>query len=168
MKPTGEYQGKPANPDSVKFKTEFQKLPIHVDRPKGFVMKGVDKSGKAWSRTYKYDYGFIPKTLGGDMDGLDVFLGPKKDAPNAFWAVQRHSDGSFDEYKVFLGFPDRAAATAAYEEHIPKKLMKSMITISVPMMQAMLGRVNPEQMMKRASIFAFMTELAHHVPKGLL
>src|SRR5690606_16498486 len=77
---TGIYKGEPADPDSVKFRTEFQGIPINVDRPKGFVMRGTDAAGKDWARRYKLDYGFIPKTLGGDGDGLDVFIGPNKSA----------------------------------------------------------------------------------------
>lgn len=158
MKPVGEYNGKPASPDTVKFKTTFQGIPISVDRPKGFIMKGVDKKGNAWARRYHYDYGFIPKTLGGDGDGLDVFIGPSKDAPTAFWVVQRRDDGSFDEYKVFLGFKDRAAARAAYEAHIPKKRFQSMMAFSVEMMKGMLGK-EPDQQMKKAASSAFVDEL---------
>ncbi len=153
----GFYQGKPTNPDTVKFKTEFQGIPIHVDRPRGFIMKGTDKAGKPWARRYKYDYGFIPKTLGGDGDGLDVFLGPKKNAPLAFWAVQRKDDGSFDEYKVFLGFEDRDAATAVYRAHIPKKYFKGIVTMKVEMMKSMLGQ-KPEEKMKRASACSMLDE----------
>lgn len=157
--PAGFWKGQPWSPSTVKFKTEFQGIPINVDRPKGFIMKGTDAKGNAWARRYKYDYGFIPKTLGGDGDGLDVFIGPLKKAPNSFWAVQRKDDGSFDEYKIFLGFPDRDAAVAAYRQHIPKKYFKGIITMKVEMMKAMLGKVNPDEQIKRASVAAFMDEL---------
>jgi hypothetical protein len=159
MKSTGEYNGKPASPDTVKFKTVFQGIPINVDRPKGFLMKGVDKKGNAWARRYHYDYGFIPKTLGGDGDGLDVFIGPNTNAPNAFWAIQRKEDGSFDEFKCFLGFDSRDAAVAAYKAHIPKKLFKSMFAMSTEVMKAMLGRVDPDMQIKRASVAGFVDEL---------
>lgn len=98
----GVYKGEPSPTDSVKFKVDFQGLPIQVERPRGFIMLGVDANGKHWSRRYKYDYGHIPRTLGGDNDGLDVFLGPKKNSKHAFWAVQKKPDGSFDEYKCLL------------------------------------------------------------------
>jgi len=158
--PEGFYKGEKTSPDTVKFKTEFQDIPISVDRPRGFIMKGTDSKGQAWSRRYKYDYGFIPKTLGGDEDGLDVFIGPDKKHPYAYWAVQRHDDGSFDEYKVFLGFPDRDAAVAAYRQHIPKKYFKGIITMKVEMMKAMLGKVNPDEKMKRASVSGFFDEMS--------
>jgi hypothetical protein len=112
-------------------------------------MFGADDRGKHWSRRYRYDYGHIPKTLGGDNDGLDVFLGPKKTSPHAFWAVQRKPDGSFDEYKVFLGFDNRDEAIAAYRAHIPKALFAGLMTMRVDMMKAMLGK-NPERQLKTA------------------
>ena len=73
--------------------------------------------------------------------------------------MQRNDDGSFDEYKVFLGFPDRDAAVAAYRQHIPKKYFKGIITMKIEMMKAMLGKVNPDEKMKRASVASMADEL---------
>lgn len=147
----GVYKGQPASPDTVKFKRDFQGITIHVDRPKGFMMLGVDAKGRRWARRYRYDYGYIAKTLGGDHDGLDVFVGPNKNANQAFWAVQRKPDGSFDEYKVFLGFDNRDEAIAAYRAHIPKALLGGMMVMRVGMMKAMLG-INPQESMKTARL----------------
>lgn len=159
----GFYKGKPSNPDTVKKTVDFQGLKIKIDRPRGFIMFGVDDKGKEWKRRYKVDYGFIPKTLGGDGDGLDIFLGPHKKSKKAFWAIQRHADGSFDEYKIFLGYENRDAAIATYRDHIPKKFFGRMVTTTVEMMKAMLG-TNPEEAVaatKTASIFdAFFKEAA--------
>jgi Inorganic Pyrophosphatase len=96
------YKGKPCSSDSVKKRVDYQGIGICIDRPKGSVMSGTDEKGEPWSRTYEYDYGFIPKTLGGDDDGLDVFVGPDPKAEDAFWAIQTKPDGSFDEYKCIL------------------------------------------------------------------
>lgn len=136
---SGYYRGEASSPDTVKFKTEFQGIPLHIDRPRGFMMMGHDDKGKPWARRYRYDYGFIPKTQGGDGDGIDVFVGPNKKAHEAYWAIQRKPDGKFDEYKVFLGFDNRDEALAAYRQHIPKKLLGGMITLKVDMMKAMIG-----------------------------
>ena len=155
----GAYKGIMMSPSSVKFKTTFQGIPINVDRPKGFIMKGTDAKGNDWARRYKYDYGFIPKTLGGDGDGLDVFIGPDSKASYSYWAMQRDDAGNFDEYKVFLGFPDRDAAVAAYRQHIPKKYFQGIVTMKVEMMKAMLGKVNPDEKMKRASALSMLDEL---------
>jgi inorganic pyrophosphatase len=158
-KPGGFYKGQPMSPHTVKFKMEYQGIPINVDRPKGFIMKGKDAKGNDWARRYRYNYGFIPKTLGGDGDGLDVFVGPDKKAKYAFWAMQRNDEGAFDEYKVFLGFPDRDAAVAVYRQHIPKKYFQGIVTMKVEMMKAMLGKVNPDEKIKRASVVAMLDEL---------
>src|SRR4030067_817678 len=96
------YQGKVVSSDGSKKTVEFQGIKIHLDRPKGLIMTGKDSKGEDWSREYKYDYGFIPKTLGGGGGGLDVFIGPDKDASETYWAVQNKDDGTFDEYKCIL------------------------------------------------------------------
>lgn len=161
MAKNGEYKGKACSASSVKKRVEFQGIGICIDRPKGFVMKGTDDNGEPWTRTYKYDYGFIPKTLGGDDDGLDVFIGPDKEAEEAYWAVQKKPDGSFDEYKVFLGFPNRDAAIGCYKDHIPKKLFSGLVTMKVDMMRSML-RINPQGsngMSKAAMFVGFHDEL---------
>ena len=154
MAKMGTYKGESVSADTVKFKTDFQGIPVHIDRPKGFVQKGPDGKGGEWQRRYKFDYGFIPKTSGGDGDGLDVFIGPDKKAPEAYWAVQTKHDGSFDEYKVFLGFTSRDAAMAAYREHIPKKLLNGMVTMRLEMMKAMLG-IDSDGLIKKIAAFQF-------------
>lgn len=161
MPDQGTYKGKPANPDTVKFKTNFQGIPVHVDRPKGFKMSGTTEKGESWTREYKFDYGFIPKTKGGDGDGIDVFIGTSPDAAETYWAVQTKPDGTFDEYKVFLGFDSRDAAIATYRDHIPRRLMKGMITIRIEMMKAMLG-IDSDGLIKKTaamSIVSFFDEL---------
>lgn len=158
--PRGYYKGEPSSPHTVKFKTMFQGIPIHIDRPKGFIMVGEDEKGETWKRRYQNDYGFIPKTLGGDGDGLDVFIGPDKKAQHAYWAVQKKPDGSFDEYKVFLGFDSRDEAIAVYRRHIPKKLLANLLTMRIEMMKSMLGSQEPAERMKKAAMaMGFANEL---------
>lgn len=136
------YKGQVVSSDTVKKTIDFQGIKIHLDRPKGLIMTGKNAQGEDWSREYKYDYGFIPKTLGGDDDGLDVFIGPNKDASETYWAIQNHEDGTFDEYKVFMGFTSREAAIGAFRDHIPVKLLGGMVSMRLDMMKAMLG-MNP-------------------------
>jgi inorganic pyrophosphatase len=107
--------------DEVHKKTEFQGIPIHIDRPKGFVQ---DFPGKVvggtridpWKRTYKVDYGFIPGTKAKDGDELDVYLGPRKTAPDAY-IIKQMKNGKEDEKKVMLGFKSEAAAKKMYLSH---------------------------------------------------
>lgn len=136
---TGEYQGRPASPDTVKRKVKFQGFDVHLDRPKGFIMRGKDERGTAWERTYQFDYGFIPKTTGGDGEQLDVFLGPHPEADEAYWVTQKKPDGTFDEYKVFLGFTSREEARRAYLAHIPAKFLGGIASMKLGFMRAMLG-----------------------------
>lgn len=118
---------------------EVQGIKVHVDRPAGFVQRGTDDAGMPWERTYKRDYGYIAGTLGGDGEGLDVFVGDDLAAKRAYWAVQRKADGSFDEYKLLLGFPSLEAAKACYVEHIPERFLASMGDSSVEQVKALLG-----------------------------
>jgi hypothetical protein len=158
-----EYNGKPSSPDSIKKTVDFQGLKVRIDRPKGFVMRGTSDDGKAWERTYKFDYGWLPRTKGGDGDGLDVFIGPNPKATSAFWALQKKPDGSFDEYKAFLGFPDRKSAIAAYKEHIPSKYLAGMMALSVDMMKSLLN-IEPNE--KLAVALYFMDELNNIISSG--
>jgi hypothetical protein len=146
--------------------TIFQGMKIRIDRPKGFVQKGTDEAGKAWERTYAFDYGYLPKTEGGDGEGIDVFLGPDPEADEAYWVCQmKQKDGDevFDEYKVFLGFPTKAEAKKAYFQHIPRKYYGSTITMKVPLMKAMLG-VDPAP--KMAFDVGFVSGLSRRKAAG--
>lgn len=138
---------------------DFHGIPVKIDRPKGYVQKGKDKDGKPWERVYKVDYGYIPKTQGGDGDGLDVFMGPHQDADEAYWFTQVKEDGSFDEWKVVLGALSKAEATKIYTDHIPRKFMERVTTMKLPMMQSMLG-IEPTE--KIAMFLGFFDELVSH------
>lgn len=120
-------------------KSEYQGIPISIDRPKGYVQEGKDPEGKPWRRLYRYDYGFIPKTEGGDAEGLDVFLGPSASTRMSWWAVQTKEDGSFDEFKVFLGFESFALAQACYRMHIPARFCAGWFPVPVAFVRSLLG-----------------------------
>jgi hypothetical protein len=156
----GIYRGKAIDDESVKKKVNFQDIIVYIDRPKGYKQTGTDAKGKPWERVYKFDYGFIPKTLGGDDDGLDVFVGPDSKAGDAFWVRQNKEDGTFDEYKIFVGFPNRDAAMAAYRDHIPLKFFNGMTVMRIDMMKAMLG-VKPDGGIKLAMFAGFTHELEY-------
>lgn len=139
---------------------KFEGMTVRVDRPKGFVQKGTDEKGRPWTRVYKYDYGYLPKTKGGDGEGIDVYMGPDEDAAeDAHWIIQVKDDGSFDEYKVFLGFKSREAALRAYYLHTPQKYYGGLISMSVQMMRAMLGH-EPAEKLASIRFAAFLSELS--------
>lgn len=92
----------PAAPPPAPQQRVFRGIPVVVDRPKGHVQTGTAPDGTAWRRVYHVDYGYVPGTLGGDGEGLDVFIGGDEAATEAHWVLQRKADGSFDEYKCLL------------------------------------------------------------------
>jgi hypothetical protein len=117
----------------------YQGLTVHVDRPIGTVQQGTDEDGQPWSRTYSCDYGYLPRTTGGDGEELDVFLGTDPDATKAHWVVQQKNDGAFDELKLLLGFPSADEARAAYLAHVPEKHLRSLETTSIAQVRALCG-----------------------------
>lgn len=117
-----------------------QGIVVKIDRPKGYVQTGTDPDGAPWSREYKMDYGYIPRTKGGDAEGLDVFLGPNDKAPMSYWAKQMKADGSFDEWKCFLGFDSAQDVHKAYAEHIPERFLAGITPIPVDHMRALLNQ----------------------------
>lgn len=118
---------------------DFQGIRVRIDRPAGHVQSGKDAEGNAWSRTYHVDYGYIPRTRGGDGDGLDVYLGAETKSPVAYWVQQLKQDGSFDEYKLMLGFRDMRSAKAMWLAHTPRKFFGSITSTSVGLVRALLG-----------------------------
>lgn len=131
-------------------KVTYQGIPIKVDRPRGHVQHGMAEDGTQWSRTYKTDYGFIPYTEGGDEEELDVYLGPDPGAKNAHWIVQTKADGSFDEFKLMLGFGSRAAAKAMWAEHTPEKYFGGMTTTGVSLVKSLVG-IHPGVVLRQAA-----------------
>lgn len=134
----------------------FTGLKVKVDRPKGFVQEGKDSEGKPWKRVYKVDYGYFPKTEGGDGEDLDVFLGPDEKAPTGYLIYQKKADGSFDELKLMMGFADADKAKACYLDHVPAKFFGKMEPLSLNVVKALLGY--PLEGMKIATE-AFVPEL---------
>lgn len=97
---------------------EFQGLPIAVENVAGSTRSGKDRDGHEWETKMKHDYGFIEGTKAGDGDAVDVYVGPKEDAPAAYVVHQHKPSGKgFDEDKVMLGFSNKRDAKAAYLKH---------------------------------------------------
>jgi hypothetical protein len=92
-------------------------LPIAIENQVGSVRKGVDRDGKPWRTEMKAPYGYIKGTQGADGEGVDVYLGPNKDATHAHVVHQKKHDGSYDEDKVILGVGSKEEAKKLYLQH---------------------------------------------------
>lgn len=145
---TSKYK---ARKDAAKKKIAFQGIPIVIDRPRGFVQHGVDEQGAPWTREYQTDYGYIPRTKGGDGEGLDVFVGPDDKSQSAYWITQKKGDGSFDEYKLMIGYDSAAAARKAYEQHVPSKFFGGIREGTIHQIKALLNQEPEESLAKAVS-----------------
>jgi len=93
----------------------FQGIPVEIERERGTVRTGINRFGVSWQKRTHHDYGSIPGSVGMDGEEVDVYLGPKKDAPQAFVVHQKSPDGRwYDEDKVMLGFGSEAQARRAF------------------------------------------------------
>ncbi len=111
-------------------RTFFQGLPVDVELDIGMTANGTEPDGTPWAVTYKHPYGEVPDSCGNDGDPVDVYIGPKGDAPFVYIVHQVKRNGKFDEDKVFLGFESPIEATRCYFEHGPKWGFGSLETIS--------------------------------------
>lgn len=96
---------------------KFRGLDVAIENAKGSTRKWKDKFGKETGQTkMHFAYGYIRMTKGTDGDHVDVYLGPDEQAESVFIVNQMRKPDfkTFDEQKVMLGFPDAAAAKAAY------------------------------------------------------
>jgi len=107
MKEAGNY---------VKGHTRIAGLDVTIENPQGSTRK------PEWP-PLKSHYGYIRRTVGADSENLDVFVKPgtPQDYNGPVFVVdQLGKDGSFDEHKIMLGFPDEPAARAGYAENYTK------------------------------------------------
>ena len=110
-------------------------LPIVVETPAWTFRAGKGQDGKEWITRNWADYGYIPRTDGGDGEGLDVYVMPGGVDESARVYIVRQRDprtGQHDEDKVMLGFPTKAAAVLGYLVHYDRPEYFGGIT-SMPM-----------------------------------
>jgi hypothetical protein len=126
-------------------KVNFAGIPVNIENPAGTVRTGTDATGKPWQTAMVHSYGYIPKATGGDGEGLDAYLGPKEDAPEAHIVHQNNVDGGYDEDKAMLGFPTQMDAKTSYLAHTgndPKKI-RSITTMPMDNFKSMLTKAEP-------------------------
>ena len=91
-----------------------QGLNISVENPRDSERRGKRPDGTEWAHKMSDHYGYVKRTVGADDEQVDVYVGNQPDAPQVFVVDQVNADGTFDEHKAMIGFPDEATATAAY------------------------------------------------------
>lgn len=98
--------------------TDFQGLRISIENRKGDVRRGTDSDGNEWETHMRLPYGYFTGTRGADGEPVDVYVGPNKDAPEAFVVHQRDKEtGKYDEDKVFVGMKSRADTVKSFLDH---------------------------------------------------
>lgn len=103
-----------------KRRADFCGLPLLIEIETGDTVSGTGDEGEKWEKTYLIPYGEIEKTEGDDGDAVDIYLGPWQNPAGLVYVVhQLRKDGSPDEDKVMLGFPNGELAREAYELHGP-------------------------------------------------
>jgi hypothetical protein len=139
---------------------EHQGLPIAIENQKGSVRSGVDRDGKPWRTVMKHPYGYIQGTKGADGDEVDVYVGPKKDAPHAFVVHQHKSTGKgYDEDKVLLGFKDQAAAVKGYLKHYnDRKFLGPISRVSIERLKALIASKKKLVKISEVTLSSFFDE----------
>lgn len=99
-------------------------IEIHIDRPMGTIIEGVDPDGKNYVFEQKCDYGFFPGTLGDDGDEFDVYLGSNPLAANVYIIEQlRARSGHWDERKAIVGCDSLDEALELYRSHVHPRMV---------------------------------------------
>ncbi len=109
-----------AQKDAGNYKMGHVKLhgmDISIETPKGGLRTFKKDGGVTASRRMRDHYGYVRRTEGADGDHVDAFIGDQPQSPNVFVIDQVKPDGSFDEHKAMIGYPDEAAAVAAYKRN---------------------------------------------------
>ncbi|MDH0156471.1 LPD38 domain-containing protein [Stutzerimonas stutzeri] len=104
-----------------KGRIRVQGLDISIENPRGSERSGTGPDGTPRRRTMSDHYGYIKRTTGADGEQVDVYVGPQEDSDQVFVVDQiNQQDGSFDEHKAMLGYPDQATALQAYSANFDK------------------------------------------------
>jgi hypothetical protein len=107
---------------------DFQGIRIAIENPAGSV-RHWEADGERGVTTMLVAYGYVVDTVGADTDGIDVFVGPVKNAPNAYVVHQQNpKTGTYDEDKVMLGFRNEREALTTYQLHFDRPDFAAMIS----------------------------------------
>lgn len=116
-----------------------QGMQISIENPAGSTRRGVDPDGTPWESTLTQHYGYVKGSKGADGDHLDVFVGPTPASKTVHVIDQLKPDGSFDEHKAMVGYPNEYAARSAYLSNYPpgqESRIGAMTALPVPAFKA--------------------------------
>lgn len=135
-----DLMNKKAN-DPIKKKIKVQGVPICLEWLKGETREYKKGGVVKYSRLMEADYGYIPGTVDSDGEELDVYVGPDRDAKNAYVIRQMKKTGGFDEHKVMIGYISKSAAKASYVHHMggTPEHFGGMQTIPISSLVALFG-----------------------------
>lgn len=112
-----DLMNKEAN-DPIKKKIKVQGVPICLEWLKGETREYKKGGVVKYKRLMEADYGYIPGTVDSDGEELDVYVGPDREARNAYVIRQMKRTGGFDEHKVMVGYSSKSSAKASYVHHM--------------------------------------------------
>jgi hypothetical protein len=139
-----------------------QGLSIAVENRKGSVRSGVDADGKPWRTKMVHPYGYLVGSKGADGEGVDVYVGPHKEAPHAFVVHQHKVDGTgYDEDKVMLGFKSRDHAREGYLKHYnDPKFLGPIKKVPIEKLKSLLSSGKKLVKISEVTASAFLDELS--------
>jgi hypothetical protein len=120
--------------------TVHQGIPIAIENRVGSTRSGKNEDGSSWKTKFKIPYGYIKGTKGADGEEVDTYVGPHKEAPQAFVAHQLRDDGSHDEDTVMLGFKSKSEAKKGILAHYDDpKHIGSVSTVPIERLKGLLA-----------------------------
>jgi hypothetical protein len=101
------------------YTTTFQGLPVSIENRKGSIRRGIAADGAAWQMRMQVPYGRLPWSISNDGESCDVFLGPVRDAPEAYIirTLTPPEYQVYDEDKIFLGYASLRDAQVCFLDH---------------------------------------------------
>jgi hypothetical protein len=77
-------------------------------------------------------------------EGMNALVGSDQDSQAVWLIAHNKSDGSFDDFKVMLGYTDRDAAIAGYKSEYDSSLMGQVKRLSLHNLRALISDLKPE------------------------
>lgn len=141
----------------------FQGIHITIENKKGSFRSGTDPEGKKWSNKMTADYGYIKNTVGMDGEQIDCFVGPNKNAANAY-VVTIMTPPKFtkaDEQKICFGLNSKEEAIKLIKSNYDDpRFFGSVLTMPMTTLKDKLKEAKENPTMLKALLAAYIIEKA--------